>query len=92
MTSPAIGGGADRGSWGWVGSIGLLFRFVFEMDGIGRRDKDGWFAELQVGPSPVAQWPLLPVLRSFAVLWIWVVRFKSTVPVILTRLNCPRKI
>jgi hypothetical protein len=35
MTSPAIaGGGADKGSWGWVGSIGLFFRFVFEMDGI----------------------------------------------------------
>ena len=62
MTSAAIAGGeAEVGQAGGLG-LGLVwlvrfnqplfFGFVFEMDAIARRDRDGWFAELPLGPGP----------------------------------------
>jgi hypothetical protein len=34
------------------------------MDGIARRDRDGWFVELPVGPSLVSHWRPPPVLQQ----------------------------
>jgi hypothetical protein len=46
------------GGLGWIGSIGLSFSGSgFETDGIARKDRDGWFAELPVGPSLMSHWP-----------------------------------